>query len=116
MTTGGSERAEIVAYRDFFDVPRAFLIEPRVGLLLFFDCPFDDSIDDYGLSYAVFSLPTLKASELPANWGDLDAFKVGPLATVPISALHFDETRRREVLIDGLDKIIGVAQSATGFA
>ena len=37
---------DIIAYREFYDVPRMFLVEAS-GNLLLFDCPFDDDLDEF---------------------------------------------------------------------
>ena len=31
----------LLEYREFYDIPRAFIIEPRPKLLLYFTCEFD---------------------------------------------------------------------------
>jgi hypothetical protein len=100
----------ILAYRDFFDLPRAFIVEPKPGLVLFFDCPFDDSIDDYPANYSVFCLPRLDTSDLPDNWAQLNAVKIGPVATIPVSAIHFDGTGRKDALLEGESAIMAAAE------
>ncbi len=45
-----------ITYRDFYDVPRAFVVAAR-GDWLFFDCPFDAAADEYRSDYAVYVLP-----------------------------------------------------------
>ncbi|MBI3437578.1 MAG: hypothetical protein HY054_02795 [Proteobacteria bacterium] len=35
-----------IRYRDFWDLPRAFSVDYD-GKTYFFDCPFNESIDDY---------------------------------------------------------------------
>lgn len=57
-----SERWIPIRYREFYDIPRAFVIE-NAGELLLFDCPFDDVADSYGDSYTVIRLdPSAKAT------------------------------------------------------
>jgi len=36
----------ITAYRNFYDVPRVFILDWQSGSY-FFDCPFDDEMDDH---------------------------------------------------------------------
>ena len=47
-----SEEWNPIRYRDFYDFPRAFVVE-HAGELLFFDCLFSDTLDDYGKEYVV---------------------------------------------------------------
>lgn len=42
-----SRPIRIEAYRDFYDIPRAFVVRLNSGSLLFFDSPFEDYLDDY---------------------------------------------------------------------
>jgi hypothetical protein len=87
-------RFEILWYRDFYDVPRLFCIRVRDGYLLF-DCPFDDSLDDYPQSYSITLVPTLplmtEDSVLEA------ASSCSPRGDIPLADIHFDETRRAHV-------------------
>lgn len=93
-----------LAYRDFHDVPRLFLV--RCGdKCLFFECSFDDGTDDYGDKYAVFVMPDLDRDVRFGSWADLSCRAVAHPGDVPIASVRFDETRRRMVdldLIDGL--------------
>lgn len=85
-----------ISYADFYDVPRAFLVELD-GERLFFDCLFDDAIDDYPSEYTVHRLdPGVVRGTEPISWRDLRARGVA-LGRVPTAAVVFDETRRRSV-------------------
>jgi hypothetical protein len=44
-----------MTYRDFFDVPRALILE-HAGAVYFFDCPFDHSADEYPGFYRVYEM------------------------------------------------------------
>ena len=57
---------EILEYRDFHDITKAFVVVPEEGLRLFFDCPFDGSLDDYSSEFRVYRLTV---SSLPTDWG-----------------------------------------------
>ena len=96
----------IAAYRDLYDVPRAFLVVPRQGVILFFDCPFDDSIDDYPGCDQVFAIEGLDLAELPRDWRLLSHLSKECLGGVPIAPLKFDNTRRKEVLVSDAKKLI----------
>ncbi len=60
-----------IRYRDFYDVPRAIVVEWRGGLYLF-DCLFDDELEDYEPFYNVYLLPDeVKDSIGSMSWTDL---------------------------------------------
>ncbi|MBK8460730.1 MAG: hypothetical protein IPL43_11570 [Micropruina sp.] len=42
-------------YREFYDFPRAIVVELRGGRFML-DCPFDDALDDYPSEYRVLEL------------------------------------------------------------
>ncbi len=42
-----------IRYREFYDFPRAFVVEHENDLLLF-DCPFSDDLDDYPTEFTVY--------------------------------------------------------------
>ena len=46
-----------IRYRDFYDLPRAVVVEFRDEMYLF-DCLFDREIDEYESTYTVYLLPT----------------------------------------------------------
>ena len=82
----------ILSYRDFYDVPRTFVVTTPDGLLVF-DSPFDDELDDYRPEYTVHFLPWSEARRLHDPWDTLTngAERRGQVPTVDVA---FDETRR----------------------
>ena len=44
----------VVRYREFYDFPRLMLAKDDLAGYWIFDCPFDDSIDDYRGCFSVF--------------------------------------------------------------
>ena len=83
-------------YRDFYDVPRAFVAE-REGQLYFFDCPFDTVADDYPEYFTVYLLPNELAMELDTiSWESL-ASRGHEIGRVPAKSVSFDPTKRRLV-------------------
>jgi hypothetical protein len=82
-----------IRYRDFYDVPRAVVVE-WAGSLYLFDCPFDDDLDGYGSSYIVYRIPALMRDRIDEiSWTDL--VHIGDrLGVVPTAEVEFDETRR----------------------
>jgi hypothetical protein len=85
-----------IRYRDFYDFPRAFVVE-RSGDLLLFDCPFNDALDDYEAEFTVFQVKNefrAKVDEL--SWQELRRYATC-VGVVPTEAVRFDETKRRAV-------------------
>ena len=85
-----------ISYRGFYDFPRAFVVE-RSGDLLFFDCQFDDDLDDYRPDFEVFKIRSEFKDKIElASWRDLrdHADRIG---TVPTEAVKFDDTKRRAI-------------------
>lgn len=85
-----------IRYRDFHDVPRAFVIEHEEGLL-FFDSPFDERRDEYPDHYRVYRLARELSVVLDAgSWEGL-ARRGEFIAEVPVHAVRFDDTLRAAV-------------------
>jgi hypothetical protein len=85
-----------ITYREFYDVPRIFLVRYR-GSLLLFDGLFDDALDEYPDEYKVYVLPELSQQELSGSWTSLSEKAVRYMGTVPVGAVKFDSTLRREI-------------------
>ncbi len=93
-----------ITYRDFWDVPRIFVARRR-GAVFLFDCAFDEQTEDYPNFYRVYLLPDLRDENLTGSWDKLHLKAHRSLGEVPVSAVHFDATRRRAVdssLLDAL--------------
>lgn len=93
-------------YRDFYDVPRAIVVEFR-GHLYLFDCLFDRDLDDYEPEYAVYRLPDSLADDIDAiSWTDLGhrGTKVGAVA---VPKVVFDATKRA-ALHEGVFELLGL--------
>ena len=88
--------SKIEYYRDFYDVPRIFLLDYDDRYLLF-DCCFDSNADEYSTSYEVFVLPKLSEQELSGNWDKLYQKASSRLGKVIVSQVEFDPTHRRLV-------------------
>src|SRR3954469_19409370 len=85
-------RASIVAYREFYDVPRSILLEHR-GKALMLDSPFDETLDEYSPTYAVFVLRKMPAAASGCeSWRSLILEKVGE---IPVASVVFDPTKRK---------------------
>ena len=86
-------------YRDFYDVPRIFLLDYDSQYLLF-DCSFDTDIDEYSSWYKVFALPYLSEKELSSDWNNLYKKANFYLGKVYVSQVEFDSTHRGSINID----------------
>lgn len=85
-----------ITYRDFYDLPRIFLVTHE-GLRFLFDCKFDDDFDDYPDFYKVFLMPPLQARDLNGSWDQLSASATKYLGDVSVNAVKFDSTRRKSI-------------------
>jgi hypothetical protein len=54
---------ERIMYRDFYDVPRVFLVRYKQHLYLF-ESAFDDQGDDYSQTYDIYLMPELTENEI----------------------------------------------------
>jgi hypothetical protein len=88
--------ASIVAYGEFWDIPRLMVVRWRRENYLL-DGPFDDKLDEYSEEFAVYRLPR-KLPDLAGSWNGLAATGqyVGEIAA---GDLIFDATKRK--LVDG---------------
>jgi hypothetical protein len=85
-----------IRYRDFYDVPRAIVVELD-GALYLFDCRFDPELDDYEGQYIVYRLPEDLSDDLERmSWTDLD-HRGQRVGAVDVSAVEFDPTRRSSI-------------------
>ena len=112
---GSGVSMPILAYRDFYDVPRAFVVEPRPGPLLFFDCPFDEGIDEYPTFFRVYALSINTVEALPNDWRDLATTCGAQLGVISLTDLSFDPTRRLRVEVEGIARLLG-QKNAKGLA
>jgi hypothetical protein len=90
-----SDESEII-YRDFWDVPRIFIVRHHDRQYLF-DCRFDESTGDFDEMYRVYTLPELPESELKGSWVQLAEKAESYLGEIPISTVKFDSTKRRSI-------------------
>ena len=94
-----SNWARIIQYRDFYDLPRIFLLDYD-GQFLLFDCRFDQQADEYSLEYEVFSLPQLSEQELRGSWEELTLKANFYLGRIAVPLVEFDRTKHQAINID----------------
>ena len=93
-----------ITYRDFYDIPRAFIVE-REGQLYFFDCAFDEGRDDYPDEFHVYTLPSETRERLSAgSWSAL-AGSGELLGVIPVAQVQFDESRRHAIRESSLELV-----------
>ena len=95
----------IVDYREFYDVPRMFVVE-RSGSLLLFDCPFDADLDAYPPQYSIYRLPHSLRHAFPDDWTQLPSRATTCLGTIRLSEIEFDASKRAGVVIKGIDALL----------
>jgi hypothetical protein len=81
---------------DFYDVPRAFVVQ-HAGSLYFFDCPFDDRIDEYPDRYTVYRLDATLSPALDVGSWEALANKGERIGDVLTQRVQFDSTRRAAI-------------------
>jgi hypothetical protein len=85
-----------IQYREFYDVPRMFVVTYN-GTQFLFDGSFRDDLDDYPDEYDVMVLPGLSPQELAGSWADLPARAMRNLGRVSTVAVVFDPSRRQSI-------------------
>lgn len=87
-----------IQYRELYDVPRIFLAKYK-NILILFDCPFDEAQDEYPNVYKVYILPAAVEENLapPFSWAELYKRATNYLGEIPVTAVKFDATLRREI-------------------
>ena len=93
-----------IVYRDFYDVPRAFVVNDEKRTL-FFVSSFDEALDDYREDYDVYEMLNLSETELKGSWENLEQRAKRKLGSIRVAGVHFDSTLRREVDLDVLQTL-----------
>ena len=93
-----------IQYRDFWDQPLIFLLNDG-GRTFLFDCPFDDTTEDYLDAYQVHLMPDLHENDLSGSWAELYQKSLTELGTVPIADVKFDPTKRLFADASVLDRL-----------
>jgi len=75
-----------IEYRDFYDVPRMFLVSQGDQAYLF-DCPFDKGQDEHPDHYTVYLMPMLTAADRAGSWLELRFRAISEIGTLPIGAV-----------------------------
>ena len=95
-----------IAYRDFYDVPRIFVVR-RDGEVLIFDGLFDDGLDDYPDVYAVRRAAGAGAKLASVLAAACANRAIGEsIGSIPVIDVEFDPTKRRSITEETLDRIV----------
>jgi hypothetical protein len=93
-------------YRVMFDVPRWITLRYKERLLLL-QSAFDENLDDYPSSYSVYVLPDAVEDALRgASWLFLENTPLTCIGKIPIRAVVFDPSRRKELDATCLDSLL----------
>jgi hypothetical protein len=94
-------------YVEFYDVPRCIALRYRERLLLL-QSAFDEDVDDYTTSYAVYTLPeSVKDLLYKGSWEFLSNTPMNCIGHVQIDHVAFDPTKRKELDASCLDGLVG---------
>lgn len=85
-----------IEYREFYDLPRAFLVR-NGGQCFFFSCRFEDAIDEYASDYSIYLMPDLGPEDISGSWDDLEQRAVRFIGKIPVAVVVFDPTKRRSI-------------------
>jgi hypothetical protein len=93
-----------IRYRDFYDIPRAIIVEYR-GQVYLLDSPYEDEADEYSDQFTVYRLP----SELARSLDEISWENLGALGTevghVPAGSIQLDPTRRQYLDDEVFDRV-----------
>lgn len=93
-----------ITYGEFYDVPRMIRFQLG-GQWYFLLSHFNEEKDEYADFYDVYLLPFRSEAEFtskPNYWAELDS--AVHLGQIPIGEIGLDETRRRSIDFDAMQK------------
>lgn len=93
-----------ILYRDFWDVPRIFVVRHR-GVQYLFDCTFNESVEDYEEVYRVYELLAMPEDVLNGSWEGISKKAKSYLGEVPVTSVKFDSSKRRSIHAEIIDEL-----------
>lgn len=99
-----SQTARIL-YAGFYDHPLGFTVRHQEALYLFWR-DFSDDLDEYEDAYRVYAMPPMTDESIQSSWLNLNETATALLGEVPVKSVVFDETRRREIETDVLERLL----------
>ena len=97
---------EPIQYRDFYDVPRMFIVRFGDNSYLF-DCKFNEHKDEYDTHCSVFLMPPLDDAALAGDWRKFPSIPLRLAVKVSVSDVKFDATKRNGINTDIFDQLGG---------
>jgi hypothetical protein len=94
-----------IIYRDFWDVPRIFIVRHNAQYYLF-DCEFIEFNEDYSEEYAVYEFPLLSDDVVAGSWEDFSGLATVLLGHVPVRDVAFDPSHRESIDASIVDRFL----------
>jgi hypothetical protein len=98
-----------IAYREFYDVPRAIIVSDESCNYLFTSL-FDAALDEYRDDYEIYEMPKLSEEEMKGSWLKFEQRAIRHLGRVPVKEVCFDATKRSEIDLNILE-LLGTKRS-----
>jgi len=76
---------------------------------MLFECEFSDDLDEYPDVYRVFLLKDVTERELQGSWMQLSEKSQAYLSEIAVKDVVFDETKRRTIEADALERLLAAA-------
>jgi hypothetical protein len=93
-------------YVEFYDVPRCIALRYAERLFLL-QSAFDDGLDDYPTSYAIYVLPeSVEDSLKKGSWEFLSKTPMTCIGHVQVADVVFDPSKRKELDASFLDSLV----------
>ena len=90
----------------FYDVPRTITFSYR-DRMFFLLSDFDDNLDDYSTSYAVYLIPKIAEDSARAgSWEFMKSATITRIGNIQIDLVTFDPSKRKELDASFIDSFI----------
>ena len=95
-----------IVYAEFYDIPRAFLVNFH-DKSYFFDCAFSESLDDYLNEFVVFQLhKTIALDSATLPWDKLHT-QGKRICSISVANVVFDDSKRKSVYRKSVEACLG---------
>ena len=101
-----------IIYRDFWDLPRIFIVRHDDQHYLF-DCRLSESNNDYEETYGVYTLTDLSSDALDGSWDNIHERAASHLGVVLVKDVVFDPSRRRSIDTAVIDTLLDSSSAAS---
>ena len=101
-------------YVEFYDVPRCIALRYAEKLFLLHSA-FDEGLDDYPTSYAIYLLPeSVEDSLKEGSWEFLSNTPMTSIGHVQVADVVFDPSKRKELDASFLDSLMADQEQKAG--